>query len=121
MPDEPIPPTYGLESLRLRLSQILEDLAHPPLAAGVALAEECGEVSKLLLDHHAYGRPLEKDQLASELLDVLVCLCEIATLHGIDLDAAAQSKLADLGLRAPEWRRTLAGPLKRARSPPAPP
>ncbi len=107
------PPT--LEDLRRRLATILAGLEHPPLGAAVALAEECGEVAKLLLDHHAYGAPLDRAHLGSELLDVFTCLCEIATLHGIDLDAAAAAKVLDLEGRAPQWRVQLADALKRAR------
>lgn len=109
---------FGLEALRARLATLLNGLEHPPLGAGVALAEECGEVNKHLLDHHAYGRPLEKSKLAGELIDVLICLCEIATLHGLDLDAAAREKLADLERRVPAWRAELSESLKRARSGP---
>ena len=79
------------------------------------MAEECGEVARLLLDHHAYGVPLNKDALAAELLDVVVCVCEIASLHDIDLDAAAAAKVEDLEQRAPRWRAELAEALKRAR------
>ena len=117
MPDEPVP-SPGLEHLRKSFAEVLADLEHPPLGAGVALAEECGEVAKLLLDHHAYGRPLDPAALASELLDVLVCLCEIATLHHVDLDAAARKKLKDLSRRAPEWRKdpAMLASLRRSRS-----
>lgn len=106
---------HTLESLRKRLDAILADLQHPPLGAATALAEECGEVAKLLLDHHAYGSTLDKDALGGELVDVIVCVCEIATLHGIDLDRAAASKLEDLARRAPKWREQLGQALREAR------
>jgi NTP pyrophosphatase (non-canonical NTP hydrolase) len=109
--DDPAP----LDAHRQLLAEILAGLEHPPLGAGVALAEECGEVAKHLLDHHAYGRPLERDALGSELADVFVCICEIATLHRIDLDAAVAAKEESLRKLAPEWRVTLAEALKRAR------
>jgi NTP pyrophosphatase (non-canonical NTP hydrolase) len=108
----------GLEALRARLATILRGLDHPPLGMGVALAEECGEVAKLLLDHHAYGKPLDRDALGGELADVLVCLCEIATLHGIDLDRAAEAKAADLAKRADKWRTELGPALAKARGEP---
>ena len=80
-----MPEGYTLESLRRRLDEILDGLQHPPLGAATALAEECGEVAKLVLDHHAYGGPLDSHALGGELVDVMVCLCEIASQHGIDL------------------------------------
>ena len=109
--DDPRP----LDAHRQRLAEILSGLEHPPLGTAVALAEECGEVAKHILDHHAYGRPLERSALGSELADVFVCLCEIATRHGIDLDAAVAAKEAALRKLAPEWRVTLAEALKKAR------
>ena len=110
-------PRPGLEELRLRFAAILQDLDHPPLGAGVALAEECGEVARVLLDHHAYGKPLDQEMLGSELMDIFVVIAEIATLHGIDLDAAAAHKLDDLARRAPSWRAdpSMVAALRRAR------
>jgi len=104
----------SLEDLRVRFMEILEDLLHPPLGASTALAEETGEVARLLLDHHAYGKPLVADDLASELMDVFVCLCEIATLHGVDLNAAAQAKIKDLEHRAPQWRKDIGDALRKS-------
>lgn len=107
------PPT--LEQARREFARILEGLDHPPLGMAAALAEECGEVARLLLDRHAYGKPLEKTRLAGELMDVFVCLCEIATSAGVDMDAAVAAKLHDLGERAPAWRVELAEALRKAR------
>jgi NTP pyrophosphatase (non-canonical NTP hydrolase) len=104
-----------LEDLRQQLAIVLAGLEHPPLGAAVALAEECGELSRLILDHHAYGAAMDKDALAGEIADVLVCLCEMATRYGIDLGAAARSKIADLEVRAPRWRQELGTALARAR------
>lgn len=103
-----------IEDLQKRLKEILRGLEHPPLGSAAALAEEVGEVSKLLLDHHAYGKALDPAALGGELADVLVCLCEIATLHGVDLDAAGAKKLADLATRAPGWRKDLGAALDAA-------
>lgn len=110
-----MPDSFTLESLRQRLDTVLQGLQHPPLASSTALAEECGEVARLLLDHHAYGAALDKDALGGELMDVIVCICEIASLHGIDLDTAASAKLEDLGNRAPKWRTELGDALRKAR------
>jgi len=104
-----------LQVLRRTLATVLEGLEHPPLGAVAALAEETGEVAKLLLDHHAYGLDLDRSELASELMDVLVCLCEIATRYDIDLDAAAKLKLSELAVRAPRWRESHGERLRRIR------
>lgn len=101
------PTPLSLTDIQARLRAILRGLEHPPLGAATALSEEVGEVAKLLLDHHAYGKPLDQDKLGGELADVLTCLCEIASLHGIDLGAAAAGKLEDLATRAPKWRADL--------------
>ncbi|MSR73872.1 MAG: hypothetical protein EXS14_00145 [Planctomycetes bacterium] len=102
------------ESCR-QLRSTLRGLQHPPLGQATALAEECGEVAKLLLDTHAYGKPLSKADLGGELADVFVCLAEIATAHKVDLGAAVESKLSDLKRRAPIWRKELAAALAASR------
>jgi NTP pyrophosphatase (non-canonical NTP hydrolase) len=110
-----------LRDLQARLADVLRGLAHPPLASGAALSEEVGEVAKHLLDHHGYGKALDAGALGAELADVLVCVCEIATLHGIDLDASVRGKLADLASRAPGWRKDLGAALDAAWKNPAGP
>ncbi len=105
----------SLNEFRQHFASILEGLEHPPLGMAAALAEECGEVSKVLLDHHAYGGALDQTDLGGELIDVFICLCEIATAHGIDLDSAAEAKALDIAARAPKWRVELAEALKRSR------
>ena len=110
-----------IEELQKRLKDLLLGIEHPPLGSAAALSEEVGEVAKLLLDHHAYGKALDSGALGGELADVLVCLCEIATLHRIDLGAAARKKLEDLAARAPEWRRDLGPALDAAWKNPAGP
>lgn len=98
-----------------RLSRALRGLDHPPLGQSTALAEECGEVAKVLLDHHAYGKPLDRALLGGELADVFTCLAEIATHHGIDLGTAIEAKTKDLAVRARKWRKELSPQLARAR------
>ena len=105
----------GLDKAAKKFSKILEGLEHPPLGMAAALAEECGEVSSMLLDHHVYGRPLDRKALAHELMDVFVCLCEIAQKHRVSMDEALVSKVADLEERAPRWRVELAEALKQSR------
>jgi NTP pyrophosphatase (non-canonical NTP hydrolase) len=114
-------PSITVHDLQARLRELLRGLEHPPLGAATALAEEVGELAKLLLDHHAYGKPLDPKALGAELSDVLVCLCEIATLHGVDLGGAAERKLADLAARAPGWKKDLGAALDSAWKNPAGP
>lgn len=104
-----------LSDLQADLRHLLRGLEHPPLGSGVALAEECGEVNQLLLDHHAYGKPLRGEALSSELADVLICLCEIASQHGLDLEAGMSRRLEKLREQAPRWREDLGPALRRAR------
>ena len=110
-----------IDDLQKRLKDLLRGLEHPPLGSVAALSEEVGEVAKLLLDHHAYGKALDPAALGGELADVLVCLCEIATLHGVDLGDAAAKKLSDLATRAPQWRKDLGAALDAAWKNPAGP
>lgn len=98
-----------------RLRRILRDLDHPPLGQAAALAEECGEVAEVLLNTHAYGKPLQREALGGELADVFVCLAEIAATHGIRLEQAIERKLEHLARKAPQWRRELAPALRAAR------
>lgn len=108
-------PPPNLDALREHLAQLLRGLEHPPLGSVAALAEEVGEVSQHLLDHHAYGKALDTDALGSELADVLICLCEIATAHGISFDAAVAKRVERLAGQVPGWREKLSEPLRRAR------
>ena len=114
-------PSLTLQELQTRLKRLLRGLEHPPLASATALSEEVGEVAKHLLDHHGYGKPLATEALALELADVLVCVCEIATLHGIDLSGAMDKKLADLAGRVPKWKADLGAALDAAWKYPAGP
>ena len=116
MTDAPDPPLeFDLACLQAWARRTLAGLEHPPLGMAAALAEECGEVSADLLEHHAYGKELDHDSLGDELVDVLVCLLEIASHHGIDFQEAARRKLTEIASKTPEWRRTLGEALKKSR------
>ncbi len=105
-----------LDELQRRIEEILAPIAHPRVGAGLAVAEETGELCRLLLEHECYGRALKRDRLEAELADVLVCLCEIATLYEIDLGAAAAAKVDDLEQRAPGWEGEFGAALEEARA-----
>lgn len=68
----------------------------PPLSQFAALAEEVGEVGRLL--NHMYGsKPKKKEEaeqeLGGELMDVLFATICLANSHGIDLDAELEKKM----------------------------
>lgn len=103
-----------LRDLQCRLAASLAGLHHPPLGSAAALAEEVGELSKHLVDHHCYGKAFDRAAFGAELADVLICVAELATLHGVDLQDAALAKIADVERLAPKWRTQLGGALERA-------
>jgi NTP pyrophosphatase (non-canonical NTP hydrolase) len=90
-------------------------LHHPPLGSAAALAEEVGELSKHLVDHHCYGKAFDRAAFGAELADVLICVAELATLHGVDLqDADAREDRRRSKRLAPKWRTQLGGAFERA-------
>lgn len=95
--------SLDLPDLQRRVEALLAPVAHPRIGAALALAEEAGEVSKLVLDRECYGRPLDPAALGGELADLLVAACELASRYQVDLDGALQAKLADLERRVPGW------------------
>jgi len=86
-----------------------EDGYWPPLANVARLAEEVGELARLL--NHLHGpkrkKGIEKEQeLALELGDVLFVLAVIANQHGLDLADAFRGTLAKYEERdAGRWVR----------------
>lgn len=59
------------------------------------LAEECGEVIAAVRKHAkggSIGSGSQKGNVAEELADVLIYLCSIANMHGIDLEQAFRDK-----------------------------
>jgi hypothetical protein len=105
----------SLKSLQTKVEEILGDVRHPRVGAALALSEETGEVCDLVLKRECYGKDLPPDALAGELVDVLVCVAELANVYEIDLDQAARAKLADLARRAPAWAESLGPHLQAAR------
>jgi NTP pyrophosphatase (non-canonical NTP hydrolase) len=108
-------PPLDLLTLQRRVAELLAPVAHPRAGAALALAEEAGEVCKLVLERECYATPPAPEKLAGELADVVVCVAELASRYGIDLDAAVQAKLADLQRRVPAWTETLGPGLADAR------
>jgi len=77
-------------------AQTLKQPYWPPLSQFAHLAEEVGEVGRLL--NHLYGAKPKKEteakqELPEELADVLFVLICIANQHDIDLDMAMEKVL----------------------------
>ncbi len=114
-PEQPPQPPLDLPALQRRVAALLAPVAHPRAGAALALAEEAGEVCKLVLERECYGDPAAAGKLAGELADVVVCVAELATRYGVDLDAVVRAKLDDLARRVPTWEATLGPALADAR------
>lgn len=83
-------------------AQSLEEPYWPPLSQFARLAEEVGEVGRLL--NHMYGsKPKKADEaeqeLGGELADVLFAIICIANRHNIDLDQAMAEVLEKSKIR----------------------
>lgn len=69
--------------------------------SAMGLAGESGEVVELLKKHIGHGHDLDRVKLQKELGDVLWYVAAVATLCGIDLDAAAAGNIEKLKVRFP--------------------
>ncbi|MDQ3158646.1 MAG: nucleotide pyrophosphohydrolase [bacterium] len=83
-------------------AQTLEEPYWPPLSQFARLAEEVGEVGRLL--NHMYGSKPKKNneaeqELGGELADVIFALVCIANKHSIDLDEALEKVLEKARIR----------------------
>jgi NTP pyrophosphatase (non-canonical NTP hydrolase) len=105
-----------LQALQQRVEAILGAVRHPRVGAALALSEETGEVCDLVLKRECYGTEVDPAKLGGELVDVLVCVAELANAYGVDLEQAARDKLADLARRAPVWAEELGPHLAAARA-----
>lgn len=95
-----------LNALQAELRVLTEGIEHPRVGAALALAEECGEVMRCVLDHEYYGKDI-RDPLEDELGDVLVSLCELADRYGLSMADAAVRAVAKIREKAPAWRDEL--------------
>lgn len=83
-------------------AQTLEEPYWPPLSQFARVAEEVGELGRLL--NHLYGskpKKIEeaKQELGSEIADVLFALICIANRHNIDLDKELENVLTKSKIR----------------------
>lgn len=77
-------------------AQQFEEPYWPPLSQFAALAEEVGEVARLL--NHMYGSKPKKaeeaeQELGGEIVDVIFAAICLANHHNIDLDAEFLKKM----------------------------
>ena len=95
-----------IAALQERVRELTTGIEHPRVGAALALAEECGEVMRCVLDGEYYGKE-NRDDLADEVGDVLMCLLEICDRFGLDLATCAQAAVEKLERKAPQWREEL--------------
>lgn len=100
-----------LAALQARIVELTTGIEHPRVGAALALAEECGEVMRCVLDREYYGKDVQS-HLTEEVGDVLIALCEFADRFGIDLTATAEAAVAKLEAKAPKWRDELGDHLR---------
>jgi NTP pyrophosphatase (non-canonical NTP hydrolase) len=100
-----------LEVLQARIRRLTEGIEHPRVGAALALAEECGEVMRCVLDGEYYGKPVAT-ALQGEVGDVLIALAEVCDRFGISLADAAAGAVAKLEEKAPAWRAELGDRLR---------
>jgi len=84
------------------------------VGSALALAEECGEVMRCVLDKEYYGKDVTRD-LEGEVGDVLVALTELCDRFGISLEASAVGAVEKIRRKAPAWRAELGDRLIRLR------
>ncbi len=95
-----------LEELQAEIRRLTEGIEHPRVGAALALAEECGEVMRCILDREYYGK-IDDDALEDEIGDVLIALTEVCDRFGISLAASGTRAIAKLARKAPTWKEEL--------------
>jgi NTP pyrophosphatase (non-canonical NTP hydrolase) len=103
-----------LADLQAELKELTRGIEHPRVGSALALAEECGEVMRCVLDREYYGKDVAKD-LEGEVGDVLVALCELCDRFDVSLEAAASGAVAKIRRKAPQWKAELGDRLVRLR------
>ncbi|MDJ0975003.1 MAG: MazG nucleotide pyrophosphohydrolase domain-containing protein [Planctomycetota bacterium] len=95
-----------LDELQAEIRRLTTGIEHPRVGAALALAEECGEVMRCILDREYYGKH-DDAALQDEIGDVLVALAEVCDRFGISLAASAEGAVAKLERKAPKWKEEL--------------
>lgn len=100
-----------IAQLQLRIRELVRGIEHPRSGAALALAEECGEVMRCVLEREYYGAEKDGD-LEDEVGDVLIALAELCDRYDISLATAANRAVAKLEEKAPGWRASLGDRLR---------
>ncbi len=100
--------------MQSEVAALMRGIEHPRLAAALALAEECGEVVRVVLDREVYGTP-DEGRLGAEVGDVLLSLLELCDRYGLSAAECAAAAVEKLRQKAPEWREILGDRLERLR------
>ncbi len=95
-----------IAQLQERVRELTRGIEHPRVGAALALAEECGEVMRCVLDGEYYGKDV-REALADEVGDVLIALLEVCDRFGIEMAASAQGAVEKLERKAPGWKEEL--------------
>jgi hypothetical protein len=103
-----------LDELQAKIRALTVGIEHPRVGSALALAEECGEVMRCVLDREYYGKDVTA-ALADEVGDVLVALTELCDRFGISLAKSAEGAVAKIAAKAPAWRAELGDRLVRLR------
>lgn len=101
-----MPSDLTLTDLQSEVRRITHGIEHPRVGAALALAEECGEVMRCILDREYYGKQ-DDAALADEVGDVLIALAEVCDRFGISLAESAAGALAKIERKAPAWKAEL--------------
>ena len=100
-----------IAELQQRIRELVRGIEHPRSGAAIALAEECGEVMRCVLEREYYGSEKHAD-LEDEVGDVLIALAELCDRYAISLETAAERAVAKLEAKAPGWREALGDRLR---------
>jgi len=95
-----------LDDLQKELRLLTRGIEHPRVGSALALAEECGEVMRCVLDKEYYGKDVT-EALAGEVGDVLVALTELCDRFDISLEASAVGAVEKIRRKAPQWKAEL--------------
>lgn len=95
-----------IADLQDRIRELTAGIEHPRVGAALALAEECGEVMRCVLEREYYGKDVGAD-LAEEVGDVLIALLEVCDRFGLAAQDCARTALEKLERKAPAWRAEL--------------
>jgi NTP pyrophosphatase (non-canonical NTP hydrolase) len=104
-----------IAEVQKRVMELTRGIEHPRVGAALALAEECGEVMRCVLDGEYYGKDVRKN-LQEEVGDTLIALLEVCDRYGIQLADSAQGAIEKLERKAPGWKAELGPRLQELRA-----